>query len=359
MTFHEKLNDTLTKELGGRHGGKGHEFQRYWALCHILDLDLEKGDFILLVEFLEDVAVLNAEHSPTELELFQVKKKESTAKWTKTTLAKPPKEGLSVLAKMYESRKSSPDPKPAISFVSNAPVELGFQDGTSSVQREKFCGDELEATLQETLQKSIAEELKCDVKDIEFGALNFVRSPLAIDDLENHATGRVSSYLAKKFPTHGARADVFCKALYSEIRIKATSTKAAESFEELCRLRGIAKSQFDSMLNTTLSRKPDDEIVEEVISNLAKENVPFVERQKIKESSRRYLIDRAGKGGATLTLLEQAVESQVAKIPSNLVSSWDVANWIESQIQNLEQASKFSMLDKPYLLATILYRMYQ
>ncbi|MDO8651671.1 MAG: DUF4297 domain-containing protein [Undibacterium sp.] len=361
MAFHENLNDSLTKERGGRHGGKGHEFQRYWALCHLLKLDLEQNDYILMVEFIEDVAVLNTATAPTELDLFQIKKKEGAvgAKWTKTTLVKPPKEGKSILAKLYESKRISPDAKASIAFVSNAPVDLTLHDGSASTERERFCADELEVTLKGSLQKSIADELKCDVQDIEFGALKFIRSPLAMDDLETHAIGRVSSYLGVKFPTHGARADVFCKALYGEIKIRATSTQDAASFAELCEIRGIAKSQFDLMLATTLARKPDGEIINTAISSLTQENVPFVERNKVKEASRRYLIDKAGKGGAILASLEQAIEHHFSNIPNSLITSWGVANWIENEITTSAQASKFSMLDKAYLLAAILYRINQ
>ncbi len=361
MAFHENLTDSLTKERGGRHGGKGHEFQRYWALCHLLKLDVERSDYILLVEFIEDVAVLNSANAPTELDLFQIKKKEGAvgAKWTKTTLSKPPKDGVSILAKLYESKRVVPEAKASIAFVSNAPVEFPLHDGTSSTEREHFCAAEIEATLKDTLQKSIAGELKCDEQDIEFGALTFLKSPLAMDDLENHAIGRVSSYLGEKFPTHGARADVFCKALYGELKIRATSTQEAASFEELCQIRGIAKSQFDTMLATTLARKPDSEIIDAAISGLTQEKVPFTERTKVKEAARRYLIDKAGKGGAILASLEQSINRHIESIPTDLVTSWDVANWIENQITTSGQATTFSMLDKPYLLAAILYRINQ
>jgi len=111
MPFHENLNDSLTKDRGGRHGGKGHEFQRYWALRHLLKLDLERDDYLLLIEFIEDVAVLNTAIAPTGLDLYQIKKKEGAigAKWTKATLSKPPKDGMSILAKLYESKRISPD----------------------------------------------------------------------------------------------------------------------------------------------------------------------------------------------------------------------------------------------------------
>ena len=357
MSFHQNLNDSLTKERGGRHGGKGHEFQRYWALCHLLKLDLEQDDYLLLIEFIEDVAILNTAIAPTKLDLFQIKKKEGAvgAKWTKTTLAKPPKEGISILAKLFESRRISPDSKASITFVSNAPVELTLIDGRVSTEHERFSGGDLEKALKESLQKSIAGELNCTEQDIELGELTFVKSPLAMDDLENHAIGKVSSYLGQKFPTHGARADVFCKALYGELKIKATSTQDASTFEELCQIRGIAKGQFNEMLAITLARKTDSEIIDAAIAGLVQENISFVERNKVKEGARRYLIDKAGRGGAIVALLEQSIELLIPAIPDTLIASWDVANWIENEIATSVHSSTFSMLDKHYLLAAILY----
>lgn len=361
MLFHENLNDSLTKERGGRHGGKGHEFQRYWALCHLLKLDLEQDDYLLLIEFIEDVAVLDAAVNPTKLDLFQIKKKEGTvgAKWTRTNLAKPPKDGVSILAKLFESRRISPDSAASLAFVSNAPVDLILHDGRKSTESERFRGDDLETKLKESLQKSIAGELKCTEKDVEFGALTFFKSPLAMDDLENHAIGRVSSYLGQKFPMHGARADVFCKALYYELKIRATSTQNASTFEELCQIRGIAKEQFNEMLAMTLARKSDSKIVDTAIAGLVQENVPFVDRNKVKEGARRYLIDKAGKGGAVVRLLEQSIELLMPAIPNTLIASWDVANWVEKEITASDHSSTLSMLDKHYLLAAILYRINQ
>ena len=361
MPFHENLNDSLTKERGGRHGGKGHEFQRYWALCHLLKLDLEQDDYLVLIEFIEDVAVLDTALAPTKLDLFQIKKKEGAvgAKWTKTTLAKPPKEGVSILAKLFESKHISPNSAANIFFVSNAPVDLTLCNGMESTESERFNAKDIENTLKESLQKSIAGELKCSDADIEFGSLTFIRSPLAMDDLENHAIGRVASYLGQKFPTHGARADVFCKALYGELKIRATSTQDASTFDDLCQIRGIAKSQFSEMLATTLARKPDSEIIDAAIAGLVQENVPFVDRNKVKDGARRYLVDKAGKGGAVVASLQQAIELQIPAIPGNLVASWDVAKWIANEIAASTQAAKFSMLDEHYLLAAILYQINQ
>jgi len=113
------------------------------------------------------------------------------------------------------------------------------------------------------------------------------------------------------------------------------------------------------MLATTLARKPDSEIIESAIAALVQENVPFVDRNKVKDGARRYLIDKAGRGGAIVAALEQSIALLIPAIPINLVASWDVANWIESEIAASAQASTFTMLDKHYLLAAILYRINQ
>lgn len=360
MSFLDILNDSLTKERGGRHGGKGHEFQRYWALCHLLQIDLEKDDYLILLEFIEDVAVLNSEIAPDRMELFQLKKKEgSSSKWTKTTLAKPPKEGKSIIAKLHDSKSIAKSETTAIAFVSNAPVDLKLDSGEDSTGLSEFSAAQVNAGLVSDLKSSVAAELGCDIDDIDFDNLKFIRSHLAMDDLENHTTGRVAKFLAEKFPDHSTRADVLCKAIYSELKVKATSTEEAASFGDLKRIRGIAKQQFSSMVALTLSRKSDSDILDGFLAGLAQENVPYVQRDAIKRAARQFIVEKADRGSGLLSLLQRHVEDLTQKLPANLVTSWEVANWIVDQIPAQGSVSDFSVLDRNYLIAAALYWMNQ
>lgn len=360
MAFFEKLNDSLTKERGGRHGGKGHEFQRYWALCHLLKSDLERDDFLILLEFIEDVTVLDAENNPTTMDLFQLKKKEGiVGKWTKANLSRPPKGSKSVLAKLCESRNIAKGETKSISFVSNAPVDLRLNNGEDSTARLEFSTSDLDEVLVADLRASIAKELCCDEGEIVFDNLRFVRSPLAIDDLESHATGKVSAYLAEKFPDHSARADVLCRALYSEIKIKATSTEDAGSFDDLKRIRGISKGQFVAMVSLTLSKRPDSDIINEAISSLIHEDVAYVDREAVKRASRRFLIDKSAKGVDLLARLRREIETQLKFIPGDLLTSWSVANWVIDQVISSDKDSAFSIVEREYLIAAALYWMNQ
>lgn len=328
MALSDMLNDSVNKERGGRHGGKGHEFHRYWALCHLLELDSEKDDYLMLLEFIEDVAVLDSETFPEEIDLYQVKKKEGkTPKWTKATLLNT-KKGKSILAKLHESKSIAQSETSSIAFVSNVPVELNLTNGEDPLGLSEFVASQIDAPVLENLKSEVAAELGCSADDIDFSTLRFVRSPLAMNDLEIHATGRVASFLAKKFPDYALRADVLCKALYSEITVKATSTEDSPSFIDLKRVRGISKEQFSSMLELTLSRKPDNEVVDAFLESLKHEMVSFGKRSTIKKAARQFLVDKAGGQQGLLSVWQRHVEESLSTLPDHLVTSWEVANWI-------------------------------
>lgn len=361
MALQNTLSDLLTKERGGRHGGKGHEFHRYWALCHLLKLDLQNQDFLMLVEFIEDVAVLDNELTPTAIELFQLKKKEGSANWTKSSLLKrsPPATGKSILAKLHESRIVARNETKTITFISNAPIDIALSDTSDSKSLSEIKGSDIESGVSGLLRQSVARELGCGESEIDFSDFVFARSPLAMDDLEVHATGHVASYLAQKYPENSARADVLCKALYSEIRVKATSTEDAAGFNDLKRIRGISRSQLLGMVSVTLAKKPDTEVVNAILTTLAQEQIPFVKREAIKQAARRFLVDKAGKGVVVLVDLQHAIDSNYTAIPGTLITSWEVATWIVQKLRDQIDANIIGALDDNYLLAVVLFRMHQ
>lgn len=359
MNFHDQLTDKFTKERGGRHGGKGHEFQRYWALCHLLKLDLEQDDYLLLIEYIEDVAVFDAECTPSSVDLIQLKKKDGTAKWTKANLCRRPKDGLSVLAKLFESQRIIPESNATVAFISNAPVSLPLKSKMDSVAQVEFIATELDDSLKAELQGLIADELSCQPADIRWDKIRFVQCHLALNDLEKHAQGHVVAYLAQKFPDHSARADVLCKALYAEIAVRATNTLDAASFDELRRMRGISKTQLDEMLAVTFSRKPVLQVLDEALLGLTSEGVPFNERNAIRVAGRRFAVERTSQLNLLLPALEQQINLHLDHIPGELVTSWDVASWVYEQVKTSADWQSFASLDKSYVLAVVLYGIYQ
>jgi hypothetical protein len=143
--------------------------------------------------------------------------------------------------------------------------------------------------------------------------------------------------------------------LYAEITVRATNTQDAASFDDLRKMRGIGKSQLRDMLAVTLSRKPVPDVLDDAINTLTQEGVAFVERNSIKAAGRRYTIDRASQTNLALAALEQQVATHRDNVPGDLVTSWQVANWIYEQIRLSNEWHSFATMDRNYVLAVILY----
>lgn len=334
ISYNDKLNDGLTKEIGGRHGGKGHEFQRYWALCHLLDRDLEGKDYLILMEFIEDIAILNDSNQPDAIFLYQLKKLQKGV-WSKTKLSNS-KDNPSILAKLIQSQKITPIPNSSISFVSNAPIDLALNTGLDSTTLTHFNGDDIDTTLFKELKVKLADELKVEQDTINLTNISFIKSPLSLDDLENHVIGVVANYLTKINPDHCARADVLMTALYTEIKVKATCTEKANSFEDLRRLRGITKNQFSNMLAQVVARKPVQDVLTDAINRLENEGVPFNQRKNIKEAATRLIVDRLNPSNELINKLETEVDNLLkTPLPSSLITNWEVVIWIHKELKLL------------------------
>ena len=361
MAFTDLLTDSLDKEKGGRHGGKGHDFQRYWALCHLLHLDQERDDYLMLIEYVEDVAVLDSERKPSYIDLIQLKKKAGTSSWTKTGLASPSKEGgLSVLGKLFESHRQFKPEEVTVAFGSNASISLDLASGKDSKNLIEFAADDLTDDLKLELQNSLATQLGCNPDDLSLASLRFLKSDLSLDDLATHASGKVANYLAAKFPDHRCRPDILCQQLYGEISKRAGNTQDAPSFAELKNARGIGASELKAMLSSVLNSKAPMDIVEIIFNSLTAEGVSWADRKQFKDSARRYLIERAGKSNSVLDSIEREIEILKASIPAELSKAWDVAHWmVEQMAASTRVRDAISTFDKAYVVAVTLYAINQ
>lgn len=87
-------NNKDIAETGGGHTQKGVDFQRYWAIQRMVELEQSKSpDFLLLFEAIQDIAELDSVAAPTSITVYQVKKKDRKEwAWREITgLPTPPK----------------------------------------------------------------------------------------------------------------------------------------------------------------------------------------------------------------------------------------------------------------------------
>lgn len=61
-------------ESGGGHNTKGVDFQRWWAILRMVEMEAEgHSDYLLLFEAVQDVTELDSSTTPTKARIYQVK----------------------------------------------------------------------------------------------------------------------------------------------------------------------------------------------------------------------------------------------------------------------------------------------
>jgi Cap4 dsDNA endonuclease len=125
MSIRTQLLATGPREVSGPRTANRFDFQKDWALCEILARHLaDTNDYCVILEFHDDVLVLDSSQNPGRADFFQIKTKRGKH-WTLSELLEREKgdggEGsLSYLRKLYVNRLVVPVGEITLNFVSNA-----------------------------------------------------------------------------------------------------------------------------------------------------------------------------------------------------------------------------------------------
>ena len=92
-SLHDVLSlfkDRSGDETGGQHAVRGFSFQVWQAVLETLKAHATGEDYAVVLEWQQDIAVLDSSKQPTRVTFIQLKKNESTHHWTLNGLLAPP-----------------------------------------------------------------------------------------------------------------------------------------------------------------------------------------------------------------------------------------------------------------------------
>lgn len=82
------LEDPTIGEVGGEHTNEGIDYAKFLAMALLVEMEASNlPDYVLVFEYLQDLALIDSPETPTKATLIQVKKR-SRGHWTKTTLCR-------------------------------------------------------------------------------------------------------------------------------------------------------------------------------------------------------------------------------------------------------------------------------
>ncbi|QIE22878.1 hypothetical protein SBC2_08910 [Caballeronia sp. SBC2] len=289
-------------EMGGGHGQKGVDFQRYWAMVRIFELK-ESGaaDFLFLFETVQDIAELDSAASPVTIDIYQVKKKDA-GEWSfnsLTGLSKPDGRKTkklptlavvekSPLGKLYKAGLSFTYLKSSAHFVSNAGCDLPL--ATSGAASKQLVS--LASHLDEAHTLALAEGLALlhSTPNVvpNLSTLSLRKTTLHPDDPVTFALGSAFGYLTKHSPAHAGQAKSLVDALFTQLSKLGRQTEPVNSFIELRRQRGFSMSELNAALDD-LETIPDlKRFFDILLDGLAKDGLGSVRRLAITVAASKY-----------------------------------------------------------------------
>lgn len=300
-------NNPGLSESGGGHGAKGVDFQRWWSVLRMLELE-QSGveDFLLLFESVQDVTELDSASTPTFAHIYQVKKKDrnewsfndltgTTVPKSAKTMRTPPikaKVESSPLGKLHLSLEAFPQLPVEGHFISNAGFDLPQATGGNAATSMPCTLADLAP--QHVAQLTDALQLLCGTgsQPPDLQRLKLKKVPLHPDVPNSHVIHVALDFLKNRSPRHAGQAASFAESLVTQVSPLGRHTDVCASFEELVKERGFARRDFVAALSA-LEATPDYlAYLEDWLKQLQTEGMDFMLATGIRSQAARLYSEK-------------------------------------------------------------------
>jgi len=304
------------REQSGAETAERYEYQLHWAMRELLRRHQAGKNYCMLLEYFDDVVMLDDDVDPQHVDFYQVKTKRS-GHWTITELTKrggKDKSELSPIGKMYAHRLSFPDASIALHFLSNVPLKATLADGSSADAHSAVSCNALPQKDADRLANAVRTEhalgndTAVDLREItaflfcEFG-------PAAA---QKHVVGELESFMEALFPHRKVRTTAVYRAILAELRRRNNCRERPASFATLIELHGMTRREFQGLMQK--AGVHDDPVADwhAVATRITQESWPVAEQMRVSAAWRRYLAERTNHEDRQLQHFRTEVRRSVA-----------------------------------------------
>lgn len=237
------------REVAGANTALRYHYQALFGLALIIETHKKDGDYAIVFEYHDDVALLNDSRNPSKVSFFQVKTK-AKGHWNVADLLKQTsstnKEGKtlkkpSYMAKLYDNVLKFGDFVEGAYFVSNAEMNFGTKSNSISMQ-------ECNPTELERIKAYLTAEHP-HITSIRTEVVHFKKSDLSLDDPDTHAKGKLYNFVVERLGPVEFSLDALYRTIVDECTRKSRSTVLGSDLPEVLDLRGVTRSNTEDWLN--------------------------------------------------------------------------------------------------------------
>lgn len=364
MDLKEKLIKTPKREIAGGRTANRFAYQIYWALYKLLQLFPLEDDFVLIMEFIDDVIVLDSSSEPKLIDFYQIKtneKKDVQYISASNIISSKKKGAMSFAEKLLDNMNRYPNETRSLHFVSNKFYSFQLKDEDAESKEEwSIPFKEIGSKDMLKIKKNICNAcIYVDTCAEEcHNIIYFDVSELDVITYTDTVLGKFMNFLSEKY---GNGDIVNTKAMFntilSEIMRINNTEKPAANFVELISSKSITKDKFSSYLKEfERSFLMKDDWVE--ISNAlrsAQENYSNFNILRIKRQWDKYKLDILNANIAVLNKIKSDIRALI--LNKEFETYRQCIDYVHSQLSEMDYYKK-KLYHKDYFTAMILGEIY-
>jgi Cap4 dsDNA endonuclease len=362
MSLVDQLLTKPRESSGGRTSNR-FDFQKNWALTHLLELHELSGNYVLVLEHHEDVAVLDCDKSPNLIDCYQVKTNDNGA-WTLTALLarKKGKKGkaLSILGKLCDNLKTFPGAVRSLNLVSNAYFNLTHKNRSNCVDRirvkvKDLCAEHV-ADINEQLKKE--HSLAADPGFVPVA--HFRVTDLSLTDHSKHAQGKLVTFLDKTRPKQVYSVPALYRALFEEIKRKTNQEGTSSDFPELLERKGISRAYFEKLLDDLPELKTFETVWQTISSGLTAGGASYSGSLMLRRQCEQYEVQRMDRSNDVLMKLKAEVEREAEQLTQDPTDR-TLVQLLDAGVASLKRRKipGANVFSEPYIKAMLLLALHE
>ncbi|MEO4131491.1 dsDNA nuclease domain-containing protein [Acinetobacter pittii] len=291
-------------------------YQADWAIVYLLEKLLKEEEFVIFVEYHEDVICSNSTHlhDDVEFEFYQIKTTE--ANFTIDNLCKYEVGGNSIIGKMILGVENKLFKKNVKKLCLLTISDINFKT------KIKILGDQCHFTnLEENEIKDILDRLTNELKIVDpiyQNILCFQKSELPFPSSQLSAKGKIAEFIQSK---HGdVRSDIssIYRVLWDDLKIKYEYKIPFDQWNECVQKRGLNSEEVKKILATHISLDLSENLkkfIENYINKLSGDDLLTPIRINLINNYYTYLL--VNRSPEIIKYLEE-MRSKIS-IPSNIL----------------------------------------
>ncbi len=227
---------SLPYDLSGSRSKNRFRAELLWGVSKILDLMEEDRDFTMVFDYACDIEI----HYENGFEFFQIKTHGRSKSYTTKRLTKVEGEG-SILGKLYVLIKNNFPGEVRVAVVSNVPY--------SSMPADALINCFL--SLPDKDQREIATALKDElgIDSIDLSKLFYVQTNMDLEHPDDAVRGKLTLAFERIKKCEPTNPNALYRLIVDTVSEKACYEYSAADYDEILRLKGLSRKQFDELLD--------------------------------------------------------------------------------------------------------------